>query len=493
MSDDAAGGAAFSVEELQALVAELREINTGLGQVLAGKDRQIAALEARIAELERGVGQNSSTSSRPPSSDSPYTKPAPRSSRTRSGRKPGKQPGSAGFTLPLVEDPDEVIDCEPGPCPDCGADLGEGQVLVFQRRQVFDIPPPPPRPHVREYRLWMRACPCCGTTAAGPPPGWVRARTQYGPRVCAQAAHLLAGHYLPVGRAGAVLAAMTGAVVSTGFLAGIRARAARLLEVAFLPRVRELLAGAGVIHVDETPGRAAGTLRYVHVAATEHLTVMHTGGRTKADIDAGGVLAGYTGTIVRDGYAGYAHLTDAHHAWCGAHLARDLRALHEADPDGQVWASAMATTLADANTAAAHARAAGADALDAATLARIRNHYRGATAKGITDNSTRAGPHTRNGATLARRFRDNEDMILRFVTDLAVPWTNNQAERDVRPVKIQQRTSGGCWRTLEGIADFAIVTSYLSTATKWGLDKIDVLHQLFTTGAWLPPALTPAE
>ena len=82
-------------------------------------------------------------------------------------------------------------------------------------------------------------------------------------------------------------------------------------------------------------------------------------------------------------------------------------------------------------------------------------------------------------------------MILRFVVDLAVPWTNNQAERDVRPVKIQQRTSGGCWRTLAGLADFAVVASYLSTATKWGLGSYDVLTQLFTAGAWLPPAAAP--
>ena len=82
-------------------------------------------------------------------------------------------------------------------------------------------------------------------------------------------------------------------------------------------------------------------------------------------------------------------------------------------------------------------------------------------------------------------------MILRFVADLAVPFTNNQSERDIRPAKIQQRTSGGCWRTLTGLADFAVVQSYLSTATKWGLDSLDVLTQLFTTGAWLPPAATP--
>lgn len=77
--------------------------------------------------------------------------------------------------------------------------------------------------------------------------------------------------------------------------------------------------------------------------------------------------------------------------------------------------------------------------------------------------------------------------------DLSVPFTNNTAERAVRPVKIQQRTSGGCWRTLQGLIDFAVVQSYLDTAAKWGLDKLQILHQLFTTGAWLPPALTPGK
>ena len=104
-----------------------------------------------------------------------------------------------------------------------------------------------------------------------------------------------------------------------------------------------------MLHVDETPVRADGALAYVHVACTEFLTAMHTGGRTKDDIDAGKVLPGYTGTIVRDGYAGYAHLIDAHHAWCGAHLLRDLAAFHRADPDGQFWAAAMADTLTDAH------------------------------------------------------------------------------------------------------------------------------------------------
>lgn len=459
-------------------------------ELVRAQAEMISSLQARIAELERRLGSDSSTSSKPPSSDGPYRKPPRRSGRKASGRRPGKQPGDPGQTMELVDEPDQTVTCDPPACGRCGADLASAPVTGMQRRQVVDVLPPPP-PWVTEYQIITRACPCCAAAQTGAVPPEVPARVQYGPGVRARAAELLCAHYLPVGRATRLMGSLVGAEVSVGFMAGIRARAARLLEAAFLPRVRELLTQAGVLHVDETPGRADGALSYVHVAATEYLTAMHTGGRSAADIDAGGVLPGYTGTIVRDGYAGYLHLIEAEHAWCGAHLLRDLRAFHTAEPEHQLWAAAMADALCDAHTAAVTARAAVQATLDPETLSAIRRRYRGAVAKGLSDNSSRAGPLARDAATLARRFRDHEDMILRFVVDLAVPWTNNQAERDVRPVKIQQRTSGGCWRTLSGLADFAIVQSYLSTAAKWGLDSLDVLTQLFTTGAWLPPTPTP--
>lgn len=216
-------------------------------------------------------------------------------------------------------------------------------------------------------------------------------------------------------------------------------------------------------------------------------------GAPKDDIDAGGVLPAFSGVLVRDGYAGYEHLTQALHAWCGAHLLRDLRSISDVDPDGQLWATAMANTLIEAHHAARGARDRGATALDAVVLTAIRNHYRGALARGRDDNRGKSGTLATDARTLIRRFHRYEDMILRFATDLTVPFTNNLAERAVRPVKIQQRTSGGAWRTLAGLIDFAIVQSYLDTATKWGHDKLDTLQQLFTTGAWLPPALTPAE
>ena len=335
-----------------------------------------------------------------------------------------------------------------------------------QKLQEFEIVPPPP-PRVTEYQVQARACGRCGAVSAGQAPARITGRAQYGPEAHAQAANLASAQHVPVGRAAQLMGDMTGLRVSAGWMAGVRHKAAGKLEP-FMDHVRGLLRQAGVLYADETPARTAGHLEYVHVACTGYLTAMHTGGRSAADIDAGGVLDGYGGVIVRDGYAGYSHLTDALHAWCGAHNLRDLRDLYTFDPDGQLWARSMADLLIHANAAATAARAAGQPRLTGEQMAQISAWYRGAVAKGITDNQGKRRKTAKDGLRLARRFRDNQDMILRFATDLAVGFTSNQAERDVRPVKVQQRTSGGCWRTLDGLADFAIVQSYLSTAAKWG-------------------------
>jgi len=491
---DPVGWLRARVAELEAVNARLRQAATDRDELaaaqLAVRDAQIEALAAKVTDLERRLAKDSGSSSKPPSSDSPYTKkPKDRSLRGRSGRRPGKQPGAESSALGQSDHPDKTVACGPAACGCCGQDLTGVDAAGVQKRQVFEASPPPP-PAVTEYQVLAKECPECGEVSVGLAPAGVTGRVQYGPLVHASTALAVCANYLPVARAAKLVAALTGVSVSAGFTAGVRGKAAARLGP-FMDRVRDLLGAAPVLYADETPARTAGKLHYVHVACTEFLTAMHTGDRTKEAIDSGGILPGYAGTIVRDGYAGYDHLTDALHAWCGAHGLRDLAGLHRFDPDGQVWARAMADLLIDANAAAAAARAAGQPRLDDTQLAAFRARYRGAVAKGITDNQGKRTRMGKDGLRLARRFRDHEDMILRFATDLAVGFTSNQAERDVRPVKVQMRTSGGCWRTLQGLADFAVVQSYLSTAGKWGIDALDALIRLFEDQPWLPTATAP--
>ena len=152
----------------------------------------------------------------------------------------------------------------------------------------------------------------------------------------------------------------------------------------------------------------------------------------------------------------------------------------------------MANLLIHANAAATAARAAGARLAEEQMAGDHRLVPRRRCRRRRRQQWKRRKT-AKDGLRLARRFRDNQDVTLRFATDLAVGFTSNQAERDVRPSRSSSGTSGGCWRTLNGLADFAVVQSYLSTlstAAKWSLTKL-TLRLLFTTGPWLPPAIAP--
>ena len=465
-----------------------------LAERLAEAYRLIAQLTARVDALERRAGRDSFTSSRPPSSDSPFRKkPQDRSLREKGKRPPGKQPGEPGATMRLVDDPDERLFFPPAQCRGCGEPLGGEPAAAQRRHQVTDVAPAP-APRVTEYVAQAKACPCCGEVTEGEMPAHVRARASFGPEAHAQAANLVIGHHVPVYRATLLLCELAGIAVSTGWMASVRRKAAVLIEGSgFADRVRELLRSAPAVHADETPARTAGGLRYLHLACTAYLTLMHTGDRSADAIDAGGVLPGYAGIIVRDGYSGYAHLTDALHAWCGAHLLRDLKDLCDFEEGTQDWARDMAALLVEARDAARDARRAGETALDPQVLADLTGRYRELAAAGLAANLYRRTATAGDARRIARRFLSFEDMILRFATrpDLDM-FTNNEAERTIRPVKVQQRSSGGCWRTIEGLADFAVTQSYLSTAAKWGIGKLDALRDLFNGHAWIPPALEPA-
>jgi transposase len=441
-------------------------------------EARIVELEAELADAKRRLATNSSNSSKPPSQDG-----LGRSKRSSgpSGGKRGKPFGAPGATMRLVDDPDSTIECPPARCRGCQMDLAGAPEFSRQRRQVIELPPPP-KAEVTEYQVVSLVCRCCAAVTAGEAPAGVTGRVQYGPGVKARLVYLRAAQFLPFGRAAATLGDLCRLRPSTGTIVTVIGEAASRLGP-FTDRVRALLRAAPVLGADETPAWVDGAWKYVHVACTEKLTMLHAGRRTSHDIDAGGVLAGFAGVLVRDGYVGYDHIDTATHAECGAHLLRALKGVHDGDPAGQVWAEYMANTLLIAKQMMQQAAAAGHTRLSDEQTGFIRSAYAGALSTGRQATACQPGS---KAAKLVERFARDAADILRFTTDTAIWFSNNQSERDLRPTKLQLKISG-TWRTLQGLADFAALRSYLSTATKHGMDLLDVLQQLFTTGPWLPP------
>jgi len=465
-----------SYEQLAALVVE---------QAAA-----IQRLEAEVVELKRRLAQNSRNSSRPPSSDG-LAKPAPKSLRRPSGRKPGGQPGHDGGHLAQVAMPDEVVDHAPEACGGCHGDLRDGVDVRHRARQVFDLPEI--GLSAVEHRAWTRRC-ACGHETTATFPGAVAAATQYGPRVRALGLYLVAYQHLPYGRAAQLLSDWIGQTVSTGTLAAFMAQGAEDLQP-FLDEVHARIVAAPVAHFDETGGRADGRLRWLFAACTDRLTYYSLHDKRGFDgLDHAGVLPAFRGIAVHDGFKPYRRYTDATHALCNVHHLRELLGIIESDPhDPKVqWAVRMDRLLRELHHAITDARAAGEQWLDPGTL----GSYRAAYAQIVTDGNQRDPLSTiatgKRGVIrqtparnlLTRLDRDRED-VLRFAHDFRVPFDNNQAERDIRMVKLQQKISG-CWRTITGAEQFLAIRAYLSTARKNEQSTIDVLTALGHRQPWLP-------
>jgi transposase len=444
----------------------------------------VDALQAQVAELTRRLGQNSQNSSQPPSSDSPFTKPAPKSLRRKSGRKPGGQPGHSGSTLTLVDNPNRRQRHEPGPCSGCGAELTDAPEVGIERRQVFDLPPITVQ--VTEHQVIARRCPC-GVTTCGTPPEGVTAPVQYGPQITAIVVYLYVGQFLSKKRTAQALAELFGAPVSEGTVATMTKRAAGGLAE-FLDQVTGRIAEAEVAGFDETGLRVAGKLHWVHCARTRKYTLItcHPKRGTKG-IDDAGVLTRFRGVAVHDAWAPYDTYTDVEHQLCCAHALREPQAVADTAPaDAQwCWATQTADALVAMQKLVDEAITTGADTVDADALATQVQLYRSAVQIGVTQTAARSSKVMRKHNALARRLLDRQDDYLRFTTDWRIPADNNGSERDIRMIKLRQKVSG-CLRSLTGAKQFCAIRSYLSTAAKHGKHFLEVLVMLAEGRPWLP-------
>jgi transposase len=490
--------AAFDSGGLDAICELFARLEAKLEDQAAEFAAHTAKLEARIMELEKRLNKNSSNSSKPPSSDG--LKRKPKSLRPKNtGRKPSGQPGHPGQTLRQSEAPDIVVEIPLVICPHCSGDLKEEPVASVEKRQVFDLPPI--KIQVTEYQAERKVCPHCGRLLTAAFPSGVSAPAQYGPAVQAAMAYLNVRHVIPCLRTVEIFQDLFGHRPSAGSVVLAAAQCAARLAPA-VEEIRNHLTATKLLHADETGVRCEGKTQWLHVVSdATHTLYTYSDKRGTEGIAAGQVLPNYQGILVHDFWAAYDKL-DCQHARCNAHLLRELTACVES---GHLWAQGIISALLAMKKAADHARAKNEKTIPAAHRKRFQNEYDKWVEIGLQAHPEKnriPGIHAEIGESaksskrgrvkqsvetnLLKRLRDKRDEVLRFAEDLEVPFDNNQAERDLRMIKVQQKVSG-CFRSEEGAKRFCVISSYLSTIRKQGLNLMDSIKTAF---AGNPVALT---
>ena len=478
--------------ELLRTVADLMKENArDRAEFKATVDRlqkRVDRLEQENAALRSRLDKNSTNSSKPPSTDS-FSKPASkaRSLRESSGKPQGKQAGSGGASLPMSATPDRVLRHEPANCRGCGSSLRGVAGTIAAKRQVIDVPPI--RAETVEHQRIEKLC-RCDIVTTGVFPADVKCAVSYGPRLHAVGAYLINVHYLPVARTAAVFKDLFQLPVSTGWVSSLGRKTSGLLaETVVL--IKQAVTASAVAHVDETGLRVGGGLAWVHCAGTTTHTVFHIDAkRGLAGTLNGGVLQSFTGVMVHDGWEPYKTFTAATHGLCNAHHLRELQKISEDTPE-LGWAKQMAEFLVGTHRQVQTAKARGDTGLSKDALETVRQGYAEILTTGDIQSPARVHPKTggRIAQTEPRRLLNrlgpHHDDVLRFATDFTVPFDNNQAERDIRMVKLRQKISG-CLRSTAGAEHFVTIRSVMSTARKQAVNEFEVLLDAFTGNSWIP-------
>ena len=227
------------------------------------------------------------------------------------------------------------------------------------------------------------------------------------------------------------------------------------------------------------------------MACNDTWTLLHVGRkRGRVAMDAAGVLPGFRGIAIHDGLVVYRQYDKAQHGLCNAHHLRELAGM--AELTGQAWPTQLAELLVELHVTVQSAKASGKTNLPARRLAAVGKRYDVLIGQGQQLNPPpRTGKRGRSalgaaGSLLARLEVHRAD-VLRLATSFTVVFDNNQAERDIRMVKLQQKISGG-WPsdTDTGAEAFLDVRSYLSATRKHGQSAMGLLRDLFTGQPWIP-------
>ena len=435
---------------------------------------QVEQLQAQVKQLQAWLSKNSSNSSKPPSSDGPKRKP--KSQRGKTGKKPGGQKGHAGKGLKPVENPDQILTHGPETCHECGFNLTQQEGYCVEKRQVFDIPIP--KIEVTEHQILEKTCPHCHIVSRGVFPTTVTGFVQYGGRAKALISYLSHYQLIPLERMSQFCQDVFNLPVSTGTCAKIEKKLFEQLEV-FEQALQGALLKEAVLHFDETGTRCEKKSHWLHVASTSQATLyaLHAK-RGKIGMDAMGILPKYKGIAIHDEWGSYFRYKQILHGLCNAHILRELTFIEEVEQEP--WAKKMKALLIKAKEAVSNHKELAF--LPEELRTELEATYKQIIQEGLTyhaglqalPKAKRGKNKQRPGKNLLDRLLARQESVLRFMHDFRVSFTNNQAEQDIRMMKVKQKISG-CFRTLLGGKHFCRIRSYTSTARKQGWNILEAL------------------
>ena len=441
------------IEKVNSLTSRLNETEKKYAEL----ELENTELKSKVAELEARLNSNSRNSSKPPSSDGYQKKPA--FPRKQKGKKGGQQ-GHQGRTLRQVEHPDKTVKHKPGPC-DCGHEFSDEELSVAETRQVFDLPQP--RLEVTAHELLKGKCPACGKWHKGVAPEGVNAPVQYGHGVKTFTTLLNVDYRIPFKKIQVLFSDLFGYAINESTVYSASRRCYKQLKEP-MEIIKLKIIEAITAHADETGIRVEEMLRWLHVATTElytYLFVHEKRGRIALESEQS-VLDKLTGWLVHDCWGSYFNFNELQHALCGAHILRELQGLIENEQSK--WARVFKTFLMHVFEMPIEERIKRRQQIEARYILICGMGEKAEPPPGKTPGQKGRYKRTK-GRNLVERLIREKDAVLAFAFNQEVPFTNNLAERDVRPAKVKMKVSN-CFRTFEGAEIYARIASFVSTARK---------------------------
>jgi transposase len=450
-------------------ISVLRDLVIRLLTRIEDLERENLSLKSENMELKARLNQNSNNSHQPPSTDGLKKKPAFSQSK---GKNTGGQTGHLGKTLQMVSTPDYIEVHHAVSCPCCHKTFTASDVeQIIQKRQVFDIPLP--KTEVTEHQIGLISC--CGQMYKGFFPDLVTQPVQYGSRIKSLSVLLNVDYKIPFEK----IEQLFGDLYDSSFNQSTAISANFTCFDALATTEHEIkteILNSPVAHFDETGMRVAGKLHWFHTASTTLFTYLfvHAKRGKQALESSYCLLNDFKNWALHDCWKSYFGISTCSHALCNAHILRELEALKE---NGSLWATQMQNLLLELFHLSQKA------SIVVPNKDIWLQKYQQICQKADDEEpppikGKKGKPKNSKGRNLLNRLVEHQEGVLAFAFVEIVPFTNNQAERDIRSLKTKQKVATS-FRTLKGAENHARIQSFVSTVRKHKMNVFENLTNIF--------------